>query len=395
MATTVTKEFRFQSDNAKTYAEAEMNVLDRDGNFIRLYLNNSRGEDVYLKQVGKDQLFPTSTAKPYRLDHSMRYRRTVGGTSHFYFYIDNTEIHHTSTTSNDYTTNDKTNITVSAVTNCTSASEFRWYVEASATSRGALLLWDKFIFYFYQYACAASTSTGIASASVDNASPYNGDPITYTCTPSAGYQFEGWYNGSTKVSSSQTYSLIADSDLTLTAKATKISSFVYIKSSNSWTNGVAIWKKVGGTWVKQTSASGIGISNNTNLIFGGSGHDWSLDQDLPKGAGTNSNNGWITTDYLPILPNTAITVHGAESSSGVLFNTYNSDKSYYDWWGYGSMPVVDTINGTSIYERTLEAAKVANCYWIRLNVPKAGYDKLKLWQNSVLIFDGGACAPPA
>jgi len=253
MATTVTKEFRFDSDNAETYAEAEMNVLNRDGNFIRLYLNNTRDEDIYLKQSGKNQLFPTSTAKPYRLDHSMRYRRTVGGTSHFYFYIDGTEIHHTSTTSNDYTTNDKTNITVSAVTNCTSSSEFRWYVAAQRTTNGALLLWDKFIFYFYQYAHAATAGTGIASATVSTASPYQGDPVTYSCTLANGYEFEGWYNGSTKVSSDQTYTVTAGSDLTLTAKGKEFESFIYLKQNGSWIKGKALYEKVNGVWVQKTT----------------------------------------------------------------------------------------------------------------------------------------------
>jgi len=110
-----------------------MNVFNKDSCFVRVYLNAHADDEIYLYQSGRDLLFPTSTAKPFQLVHSMRYRRTIGGTGHFYFYIDGTELHHCSTTSSSYTTNEVT-LTSSAVTNCTSASEFKWYITINSTT---------------------------------------------------------------------------------------------------------------------------------------------------------------------------------------------------------------------------------------------------------------------
>ena len=88
--------------------------------------------------------------------------------------------------------------------------------------------------YFTRYDFSASTSTGIASASVSSTTGYDGDTITFTASLQSGYTFDGWYSGSTKVSSSQTYvHTVAGADMALTAKAIASTKTVTTKYGNT------------------------------------------------------------------------------------------------------------------------------------------------------------------
>lgn len=55
-----------------------------------------------------------------------------------------------------------------------------------------------------------------------NAKYLKGSSVTVTATPDSGYEFKGWYNGDTFVSSDESYTFTADSDIELTAKFEKI-----------------------------------------------------------------------------------------------------------------------------------------------------------------------------
>ena len=54
-----------------------------------------------------------------------------------------------------------------------------------------------------------------------------GSSVTLTATPASGYEFDGWYNGTTKVSGSTNYTFNINSNLTLVAKWTAQSTTIY------------------------------------------------------------------------------------------------------------------------------------------------------------------------
>lgn len=62
------------------------------------------------------------------------------------------------------------------------------------------------------------TKNGKGSIAGNN-SPYKaGSSVTLTATPSTGYEFDGWYKGNTRVSTSRTYSFTIQSNTSLTVK---------------------------------------------------------------------------------------------------------------------------------------------------------------------------------
>lgn len=72
----------------------------------------------------------------------------------------------------------------------------------------------------------------------------SGKPCTLTATPNAGYTFDGWYEGSTKLSSNTSYSFTVSSNRTITGK--------FIKKITDYTLTL--------TWVEQYSG-GQGFSS--------------------------------------------------------------------------------------------------------------------------------------
>jgi len=161
-----------------------------------------------------------------------------------------------------------------------------------------------------------------------------------------------------------------------------------LKLGGAWRDVRHVWKKVNSSWVEQTD---LHVLFDTQKAYRHTGaYFWDDGKCLPKSSGLTYNSTWSTTKFIEIQPNTAITLQMAADPAGVGFNTYNSDQSYYDWWGAGTEGAVITIEGVTIYTRTLAAASVGNCYWIKANVPTAGKAYCKVTQNDVTLFDGAA-----
>ncbi|GHT19680.1 hypothetical protein AGMMS4957_04470 [Bacteroidia bacterium] len=98
------------------------------------------------------------------------------------------------------------------------------YVPAGSTSAyKAAEQWKDFINIVEftppeQYTIAISAGTGISATT--GAGTYNlGTTATVGCTVTSGYTFDGWYEGSTKVSSSQSYNFTVTAARTLQARA--------------------------------------------------------------------------------------------------------------------------------------------------------------------------------
>lgn len=224
MATVVTKKLRLDKNNIENYCDAKNVSFNVADHAWRKWLNGSSDGYIILKNNGKAELFPTSTAHPFKADSTMSASRSAG-TCIVDLQFAGTKVHEESYTSGSQYSKSKENITNSAVIDSTRATEIKWHVHGKNgdNQRGDLL---ELILYFNQYNAQALISDGaigIQSASVSNLTPYYGDTITFSVKLAQGATFDGWYSDSActqLVSTDQNYSVSPSSDITLYAKAT-------------------------------------------------------------------------------------------------------------------------------------------------------------------------------
>ena len=224
MATVVTKKLRLDKNNIENYCDAKNVTFNVADHAWRKWLNGSSDGYIILKDNGKAELFPTSTAHPFKADSTMSASRSAG-TCIVDLQFAGTKVHEESYTSGSQHSKSKENITDSAVIDSTRATEIKWHVNGKNgdNQRGDLL---ELILYFNQYNAQALISdgaTGIQSVSVSNLTPCYGDTITFSVKLAQDVTFDGWYSDSActqLVSTDQNYSVSPSSDITLYAKAT-------------------------------------------------------------------------------------------------------------------------------------------------------------------------------
>lgn len=224
MATVVTKKLSLDKNNIENYCDAKNVSFNVADHAWRKWLNGSSDGYIILKDNGKAELFPTSTAHPFKADSTMSASRSAG-TCIVDLQFAGTKVHEESYTSGSQHSKSKENITDSAVINSTRATEIKWHVHGKNgdNQRGDLL---ELILYFNQYNAQALISdgaTGIQSVSVSNLTPCYGDTITFSVELAQDVTFDGWYSDSActqLVSTDQNYSVSPSSDITLYAKAT-------------------------------------------------------------------------------------------------------------------------------------------------------------------------------
>lgn len=224
MATVVTKKLRLDKNNIENYCDAKNVSFNVADHAWRKWLNGSSDGYIILKDNGKAELFPTSTAHPFKADSTMSASRSAG-TCIVDLQFAGTKVHEESYTSGSQHSKSKENITDSAVIDSTRATEIKWHVHGKNgdNQRGDLL---ELILYFNQYNAQALISdgaTGIQSVSVSNLTPCYGDTITFSVKLVQDATFDGWYSDSActqLVSTDQNYSVSPSSDITLYAKAT-------------------------------------------------------------------------------------------------------------------------------------------------------------------------------
>ena len=224
MATVVTKKLSLNKNNIENYCNAKNVSFNVADHAWRKWLNGSSDGYIILKDNGKTELFPTSTAHPFKADSTISASRS-SGTCIVDLQFAGTKVHEESYTSGSQHSKSKENITDSAVIDSTRATEIKWHVHGKNgdNQRGDLL---ELILYFNQYNAQALISdgaTGIQSVSVSNLTPCYGDTITFSVKLAQDVTFDGWYSDSActqLVSTDKNYSVSPSSDITLDAKAT-------------------------------------------------------------------------------------------------------------------------------------------------------------------------------
>jgi hypothetical protein len=271
MSSIVTKELNITIDNSSTYCEADHVDLDKETYAFRKYFNDSTDGYAILKDEGKELVFPSSTARPFKADSTISCSRSAG-TAIVSLEFDGNSVHSESFTSITQRVKAKTDITDPAVTSSTKSTQIRWHIHG-ANANAQRVKYVNLKLYFNQYAMQAvsgDNTNGLQEIGVSDTAPYQGDTVTFSAILKSGAIWIGWYSDSActnLVSDEQSYSLSPNSDLTLYAKATisKIGSGVYLKQNGAYTQANAIWKKTNGVWTK-TDKTAIDTIKNYRLI---------------------------------------------------------------------------------------------------------------------------------
>ena len=232
MSRVITKVLEIPYGSGATYLTATNISFDvsayGENMTFRLYLNGSTTGYAVLNSSAMNALYPSSTAKPFKMDHTIDAGQGfASSSSYIYLQIGGTTVQSlTGLPVLPASTYSAPGMTVSAVTGSTRSSIIRYAVHSNSTFNTVAGENIKFTLYFYQYDCSALTSgNGVASTSISNSTPYYNDSVTYSAVVKSGATWQGWYSdeGHTNlVSNSISYTTTPNNDQTLYAYAGEI-----------------------------------------------------------------------------------------------------------------------------------------------------------------------------
>lgn len=249
------RQLRIVYDNAKQYLTADNCAVGVESYGTGVVIKSTaRSGYAIFNDAAKAILFPNAAAKPVKADSRIACGASTNNKNNYCsLEFGGTEVHKVLCSTE---VGEQDGLTSAAITGATSATTIRYHLHinnvfvAGACSIGQLTL------YFKRYACTAMTAgNGVASATVSDAEPWDGDSVTFTATLAADATFDGWYSDAActqRVSTSLSYTTTA-ADLTLYAKAAQAAptgTGVYIKRAGAQVQAAAVWKKANGLWVK-------------------------------------------------------------------------------------------------------------------------------------------------
>lgn len=252
MATTVTKTLLIDENNASTYCTATVLELEQSSYAFYLYLDGEKYGYAHLNDAAKALIYPTATAHPFQLDSVMSHSKS-GGSATVKLEFDDIAVHNTSISGISQKEHSQSGIVADVISNSTRSTKIGWHIEGSSTVSSFRVGHVQITLHFNQYGMTchkANRAKGVASVSVSSATPYEGDPVTFSATLMDGAKWYGWYSDpehTQLVSTDQEYSIVAGSDVTLYAYASLGTGF-YFKRNNQWINSIEIYKKIDGVW---------------------------------------------------------------------------------------------------------------------------------------------------
>jgi uncharacterized repeat protein (TIGR02543 family) len=248
-------------------------------------------------------------------------------------------------------------VLVNGVNNATAVSNGS-YTFSNVTANHAISV----TFKQRQYTITTQSGTGISATT--GAGTYNsGTTITVGCTVQTGYTFDGWYEGATKVSGSQSYSFTVTAARTLQARATQNPPIQYtvitqLGTGISTTTGTGTYNSGATATVSCTVQSGYtfdGWYEGATKVSGNQSYSFTVTAARTLQARATQN---------PPTQYTVITQSGAGISTTTGTGTYNSGATAtvsctvqsgytFDGWYEGATKV----SGNQSYSFTVTAAR--------------------------------------
>lgn len=245
MAKVVQTTLQIAENNVEQYCIADGLSLNTGGYAIRLYLNGHTQGSAILNDAAKEVLYPSATAHPFKIDSFMRANKS-GGSMTISLQFDGTSVEsETGSWGTRLKNKTKEGISDPVVINSNRSTEIKWHIKGSSTVSRFSIASTKLTFYFNQYEMrplVGDNANGIQKVTVSNASPCQGDTVTFTPKLVNGATWVGWYSDAActnLVSTDQNYSVSPSSDITLYAKAT-IDAVVYSCSAVAGENIVNV-----------------------------------------------------------------------------------------------------------------------------------------------------------
>lgn len=176
MATVVTKELNIAVHNSKIYCIADHLDLAKQTYAFEKYFNGSTDGYATLNNIAKNAIFPSASARPFKADSEISCSRS-GGTCIVALQFNGKDIHSESFTSINQQVKSKSGIVNAELTRSTRSTQIRWHVHGGNSSSQRV----KHVIlklYFNQYTMQA-IGDGVATATVSNTSPYQGDSVIF------------------------------------------------------------------------------------------------------------------------------------------------------------------------------------------------------------------------
>ena len=226
MAKVVQTTLQIHESNVEQYCIADGLSLNTGGYAIRLYLNGHTNGSAILNDAAKEVLYPSATAHPFKIDSFIRANKS-GGKMTISLQFDGTSVQsETGDWGTGLKNKTKNGISDPVVINSNRSTEIKWHIKGSSTVSRFSIASTRLTFYFNQYEMrplVGDNANGIQKVTVSNASPCQGDTVTFTPKLVNGATWVGWYSDAActnLVSTDQNYSVSPSSDITLYAKAT-------------------------------------------------------------------------------------------------------------------------------------------------------------------------------
>ena len=226
MAKVVQTTLQISEANVEQYCIADGLSLNTGGYAIRLYLNGHTHGSAILNDAAKEVLYPSATAHPFKIDSFIRANKS-GGSMTISLQFDGTSVQsETGDWGTGLKNKTKNGISDPVVINSNRSTEIKWHIKGSSTVSRFSIASTRLTFYFNQYEMrplVGDNANGIQKVTVSNASPCQGDTVTFTPKLVNGATWVGWYSDAActnLVSTDQNYSVSPSSDITLYAKAT-------------------------------------------------------------------------------------------------------------------------------------------------------------------------------
>lgn len=252
MASIVERSINVNEDNAKELCWAEHLELEGGSYAFVLYLDGSTDGWAHLNEAAMAELYPTETARPFKLDSTIVGSRSAG-TMYVMLEFDGTAVHEVKITSISKQEHSQSDITHDLISSSTRATDIAWQVDGSSTVSAFRVDSTTIKMYFYQYEMnmqKANKAKGVESIIVDNTNPYHGDMVTVSANLVEGAKWYGWYSDpehTNLIAADQTVTFEANSDITAYAYAT-LGTGLNFKKNNEWINSINIYKKINGVW---------------------------------------------------------------------------------------------------------------------------------------------------
>lgn len=187
----------------------------------------------------------------------------------------------------------------------------------------------------YQLTVVADPSVGGSVSTTGGSYNYN-TYLTVRATTNTGYNFLGWYNGSTRVSSNTSYSFYLRSNMTLTAKFAAKANYIVSVAADPTAGGTV---SGGGSYTEGTSAT-VRATANSHYTFDGWYNGSSRVSYNSSYTFTVNSNITLTAKLTPEQYSIKV------SSSSTSYGTVSGGGTY----GYGESCTVVATPRSSSYE---------------------------------------------